>query len=127
MGAAKGRDPLTRAGQQVAKGRAGISAETLDYLILSHRISALTCASRFMQDEDVPCYDLQDRRAHAAAALFVEDFLSTEGRDYTYDAEMLGRIVASWMHAPYCLGHRIVRALVDAGLLAVEVYRGAAC
>lgn len=29
MGAAKGRDPLTRAGQQVAKGRAGISAETL--------------------------------------------------------------------------------------------------
>lgn len=104
------------AGQRQADHHAQTSTTDAP-LILAHRVSALTCAYEFMIDDDAPCYDVQDRLAHAAAALFVEDFLSDEGRGYCYDAEILGRIVASWMHVPYALGHRIIGALVDRGLL----------
>lgn len=118
MGAKKSCD-LLGASQQAA-GSAGESTETFVYLSLSHRISAITCASTFMHGENAPCYDLQDRRAHAMAALYVEDFLSAERQGYHYDEEILSRIVASFMHVPYSLGHRMVRALVDVELLAVE-------
>lgn len=127
MGAAKGRDPLTGAGQQVATGRAGSGTETLVILSLAQNASAKKCAGYFLHDLDAPCYDYSSRRLCALAAFYVDDLLRDIGeivRDNEPKAsiifDVLVAILRSSLRMRRSTAVRVIRALVKAGLLVAE-------
>lgn len=105
-----------------AEGGARVGTQTNVSYILARNADAQECASHFLHDPAAPCYDLTSRRTYALAALYVDALMRETNPVCGIDDAMLVVLLRSCLHIRRGTATNIIRALVDAGLLAIAEY-----